>query len=336
MKKRPKKESLLLPKLLQKIAPRIGARVYIEPEWGVVGQITFKNGRRSYFRYNTLDLNPVGASDIAKDKAYAAHFLRHLGYPVPEGEVFFRRDFAETIGSKRGVDAAARYARRIGFPLFVKPNSGSQGRSVRKVGSERELRRAIADVFRHDRIALVQRPLAGRDYRVVVLDGEIISAYERLPLNVTSDGRASIARLLARKQREFAAAGRDTLIKRDDPRIASNVRRAGLSMQSVLPQGQQLQLLDNANLSSGGDARDVTRSVHPAFKTLAAHVTRDMGLRLCGVDLIVDGDISEKPARWWVLEINAAPGLDHYASVGRAQERIVEALYTKVLRALAR
>ena len=70
MKKRLKlkMESLLLGRLLQKIAPRIGATVLIEPEWKIVGRITFKNGRHSYFRYNTIDLNLLGAADIARDK----------------------------------------------------------------------------------------------------------------------------------------------------------------------------------------------------------------------------------------------------------------------------
>jgi len=79
-KKRLKKESLLLGKLLKKIAPRIGASVFLEPEWEIAGQITFKSGKKSYFRYNTLDLNPVGASDIAKDKDYADLFMDRLGY----------------------------------------------------------------------------------------------------------------------------------------------------------------------------------------------------------------------------------------------------------------
>ena len=58
----------LLGKLLQKIAPKIGAVVLMEPEWGIVGQVTFKNGRRRYFRYSSLDLNPLGSSEVAKDK----------------------------------------------------------------------------------------------------------------------------------------------------------------------------------------------------------------------------------------------------------------------------
>ena len=49
MKKR-KKESLILGAILQNIAPRIGARALMEPRWEIVGQITFKSGRRQGLR----------------------------------------------------------------------------------------------------------------------------------------------------------------------------------------------------------------------------------------------------------------------------------------------
>src|SRR3989344_8033034 len=126
MKKHPKKESLVLGKLLKKIAPRIGATVFLEPEWEIAGQITFKSGKKSYFRYNTLDLNPVGASDIVKDKDYATFFMHKMGYPTVRGKSFFSNEWCEAIGSKRNSHAAYRYAKILGFPLVVKPNSGTQ------------------------------------------------------------------------------------------------------------------------------------------------------------------------------------------------------------------
>ena len=79
---------------------------------------------------------------------------------------------------------------------------------------------------------------------------------------------------------------------------------------------------------------DVTEETHQEFKKLAVKLTRDMGLRLCGVDLMVDGDIREKPRSYSILEINAAPGLDHYVKTGKAQQKIVENLYLKVLKSL--
>ncbi len=125
-----KHEHLVLAGLLKKLAPRIGARVVLEPEWQIAGQIVYRNGSKRYFRYNTLDLNPVGASDIAKDKDYANFFMRKMRYPTIQGKAFFSDEWCEAIGSRRDVNAAYAYARKLGFPLIVKPNSGTQGTDV--------------------------------------------------------------------------------------------------------------------------------------------------------------------------------------------------------------
>ena len=331
-----KKESLLLGVLLKRLAPRLGAKVVLEPEWHIAGQITFRGGKRSYFRYNTLDLNPVGAADIAKDKDYATYFLRRMEYPTVPGKTFFRDDFAEALGSSCNIHAAWRYAKRLGLPVFVKPNGGSQGVGVALARNEKEFYRAMKFIFLHDRVALVQRPVSGRDYRIVVLDTKIISAYERIPLNIVGDGRSTIRQLLVKKQKTFTGASRDTRIKMNDPRIAAKLKYQGRTLATVPERGEQIFLLDNANLSSGGDAVDVTKEIHPQFKKLAVKLTRDMGLRLCGVDLMVAGDIKDKPGKYWVLEVNAAPGLDHYVKTGKAQQKIVENLYLKVLKSLSR
>lgn len=340
MKQQLKKESLVLGKLLKKIAPRIGASVFLEPEWEIAGQITFKSGKKSYFRYNTLDLNPVGASDIAKDKDYANLFMERLGYPVvPDSKTFFSKEWAQTVGTyRRTIDDAYAYAKRLGFPVVVKPNSGSQGSGVTIAHNRRGFYRAMRAAFKLDRVALVQRPVRGRDYRLVVLDDEVISSYERIPLNVVGDGKASIRRLMTLKQRDFIVAKRGTCLKTEDPRIAEKLKHQGLSFRSVPSKSTRVFLLDNANLSSGGDARDVTAQVHHAFREFAICLTRDMNLRLCGVDLMIEGGIENEPVpgKYWVLEINAAPGLDHYAKTGKTQERIVEELYLKVLRSLDR
>ncbi len=327
----------LLGVVLKKIARQIGATVVMEPHWKIVGQIIFKSGRTCYFRYSSLDLNPLGASEIAKDKDYAAFFMARLGYPTVPGKTFFSKEWARAIGSpSRSTEAAYRYAQRLGFPVIVKPNSGSQGSGVALVHDQKGMYRALRQIFRRDRVALVQKPVRGKDYRLVVLDNKVISAYERMPLSVVGDGKHTVCQLLKDKQRQFVAASRDTQLKLDDPRIAEKLKRQNMTMKSVPAMNRRIFLLDNANLSTGGDSIDVTNAIDPMFAETAVNLTRDMGLRLCGVDLMIDGDIS----RWTggkdfhVLEINAAPGLDHYAQTGKKQEKIVEALYLEVLKSM--
>ncbi len=140
--------------------------------------------------------------------------------------------------------------------------------------------------------------------------------------------------LLKKKQKQFIASGRDTRITLHDPRFKEHLLHKKMTLNSVPKKGACVSLLDNSNLSTGGDAVDVTNDMHPGFKKIAVQLTRDMGLRICGVDLMVEGDLREKPGKYWVLEINAAPGLDHYVKTGKAQEKIVEQMYMKVLEAM--
>ncbi|PIP58319.1 MAG: cyanophycin synthetase [Candidatus Vogelbacteria bacterium CG22_combo_CG10-13_8_21_14_all_37_9] len=270
----------ILGTVLRKIAPRIGAVVTMEPNWQIVGQIAFKNGRKCYFKYSTLDLNPMGASEIARDKDFSSFFIKKEGYPVVTGEAFYSDDWCRAIGSKRNIDMAYRYAQKLGWPVIVKPNSSSQGVGVTLIHNRVEFYQILRQIFRRDRVALVQRPVRGRDYRIVVLDDQIISAYERIPLSVVGNGRSTILALLKKKQHDFKVSSRDTRIKLTDPRMDLKLKHLGLSFQSVPKHDERIFLLDNANLSTGGDSIDVSDQVHPDFAKIAIQLTKDMGLRL--------------------------------------------------------
>lgn len=322
--------------ILARLARKAGVRVVVEPRYGYAGQVILRNGTKRYFRGTNFDLNGLGASEIAKDKDYANFFLAAMGYPVIEGRAFFSPAWARIIKSRLTIRSAYAYAKKLSFPVIVKPNSLSQGSGVAKVYNRQEFLQAAKAICKNDRVFLVQRVVEGRDYRVVVLDGQVMSAYERLPLQVVGDGRATIAKLLARKQQQFKRQGRDIIINQTDWRISNHLKQAGLIKRSIPVKGQMVTLLDNRNLSSGGNAVDVTKRVHPSFRRLCARLVRDMGLRYCGVDLMVDGNINQPTRRYWVIEINAAPGIDNYATSGKRQARLVEQMYLRVLRALAR
>lgn len=320
-------------KLFRRLAHRAGVVVNVEP-WGFAGQIVFPDGVKRYFRTTNYDLNTLGASELAKDKDYANYFMAKAGYPVVPGKAFYNRAWARAIGSKQTPEAALRYAKKLGFPVIVKPNSLSFGVGVEKVLNSTEFVKAVRRISKLDRVFLVQRVVRGRDYRIVVLDGKVISSYERLPLLVVGDGRLTISGLLERKQRAFKRAGRDTVINAADPRITKCLRRLGMKRSSVPAKGQTVMLLDNRNLSSGGEPVDVSGTIHPSYKRLAIRLTKDMGLRFCGVDLMVSDDISKPAGRYWVLEVNSAPGIDNYASAGKKQRQIVEKMYVQVIKAM--
>lgn len=322
--------------IITKVAPRLGITIKLESRWGRVGQLVTPDNRKFYFRGSNVDLNTLGAAEIARDKDYAYYFMRQMGYPVPEGKAFYSNRWCEIIGSDQNREAAYTCAQELGLPIIVKPNSKSQGMGVQKVEDIKDFYEAIDFVFDevHDKVALVQEAVEGDDYRIVVLDNEVIAAYRRSPLSVIGDGQSTISELLLQKQETFNQAGRDTRIKMDDPRLLHKLQRKNLDFKSTIPHGQKINLLDAANLSSGGTAEDITEALHNSYRNVAVQLTSDMGLRFSGVDIITAAPIDHEITTYSVIEINAAPGLDYYTRVGVKQQQVVEALYEKILAAL--
>ncbi len=322
--------------IIVELAPEFGVTVSLDPEYGRAGQLTTPNGRKFYFRGTIFDLNTLGASEVARDKDYANHFMQSLGYPVPEGHAFYSDRTCMRLGSDLNKDAAYAYAQQLGFPVIIKPNSRSQGLGVQKVHGEEDFYNAVNFVFNEakDKVVLVQRPVAGNDYRILVLDDEVIAAYRRTPLHVTGDGQLTIFDLVVKKQEQFNASGRDTRIRLDDRRISAKLRDLSLNLSFVPRAGQDVNLLDNANLSSGGDAEDVTEILDASLKRTAIQLTTDMGLRFCGVDIMTAEAIDRTVGDFTVIEINSAPGVDYYTKIGIQQQQVVENLYRKILSAL--
>ncbi len=314
------------------------AAVEVEPEWGYASRIRYTNGATRLTYGNDIGLNSGAAVDVARDKAYTKLFLERMNIATPRGEAFLFPWWRDQIGAARRparirttADALAYAQSTLSYPLYAKQVDGSKGKGVMLCECTTDIENAIAVLAAlHARLLLLEEAVHLPDYRLVLLHGELISAYRRRPLTLLADGKHTVRRLLALRQAEFAAAGRDTQIDSDDPRIARALERRGLTLTSIPQSGEKVQAHDISNLSVGGTAEDVTARVARRWRALGREIAAGFNLAFCGIDLFC-GDIGDPDADYRVLEINAAPGLDHYASVGRSQYELVRDLYAKVL-----
>jgi len=313
-----------------RLAENINAKVVLEPEYGFAGHITFANGQTSFFKDSALNINELGSVQIAKDKGFSSYFLRLFGFNVPDWHTVFNDKLNENISIKRNIMDGYKLAKEMGFPVIVKPNDKSKGEGVYKVYNRKEYFNAAKEILNNNSVMLVQEFCNGNDYRIVVLNGEIISAYQRKPLAITGDGKSTVKEILLKIQSYFEIVGRDTKIDISDSRLHHNLKRQKVTLDSILPDQKELVLLDNANLSSGGTAFDFTDTIHEDYKRLAISVSSKMCLHLCGVDILTS-DITQPIRNYKIIEINAAPGLDNYAFIGEKQNKRVDELYLKIL-----
>jgi cyanophycin synthetase len=199
-------------------------------------------------------------------------------------------------------------------PVVVKPHDGHQGNGV-SIGleSEDDVAAAYRLAARYARTALVEEAFVGRDYRVLVVGGRVVAASERVPPFVVGDGRHTIAELVEienRDPRRGEGHARELTRLETCPVSLASLARRGLGPESVPAAGLRVPLLETANLSKGGTARDVTDEVHPTVRRMCERAARAVGLDICGVDLVLP-DIAAPVAgeRAGVIELNAAPGL---------------------------
>jgi D-alanine-D-alanine ligase-like ATP-grasp enzyme len=318
-------------------------RIDLEPEYGYACRLEYADGAVRMLRGAMLDINAHGAAEVAKDKGYTKFFLSQLGYRTPAGKVFLMPAYVAVIDRHLGKFGFSRYAHaeqicayvaaEIGYPCYLKPHNSSQGRGVSRCTSDQEVAEVLAQ-FQSDGVLalIVEEEIRLPDYRVVVYRDKVVACYLRTPLVIAGNGRDTLRQLLRRAVHEFLSRGRDTRIQPDDPRIEREAARQGYSLESVLPSGQPFQVFSASNLSLGGSSEDWTDRLHPRWAELCCKIARDMHLTICGVDLAC-ADAGDPEADYSILELNAAPGMDHFATLGPKQAAVVRGLYRQIFEA---
>jgi cyanophycin synthetase len=169
----------------------------------------------------------------------------------------------------------------------------------------------VAIEFRDD--IMVEKYLPGHDYRLLVIGDKLIAAARRDPPLVIGDGTHTIRELVdivnsdpRRGDRPRHLADQDPL-RRDRHRPP---RRAGLRRRIGAARGKRVILRNNANLSTGGTATDVTDDVHPELAAAPSPRRKPSASTSAGIDVVCDTML--KPLEdqgGGIVEVNAAPGL---------------------------
>ena len=253
-----------------------------------------------------VDSTSAVAEAIAQDKNLTKHLLHAAGVPVPIG------------APVKSVDEAWEVALRIGLPVVVKPQNGSQGKGVTvNIQTREQIEKAFHAATGKSPV-LVEKFFPGSDYRLLVVGNKLIAAARRDPPQVTGDGENSVRQLVdivnADPRRSDGHATSLTKIRFDD--IAADCLSAqDLNPDSVPEKGRRIVLRNNANLSTGGTATDVTDDVHPEVAARAIDAAAMVGLHVCGVDIVCDSIMrSLEEQNGGVVEVNAAPGLRMHLS----------------------
>lgn len=247
------------------------------------------------------DLTGVVAESIAQDKELTRMLLSAAGIPVPSGRA---------VADAEDAWAAAC---EIGGPVVVKPRDGNQGKGVAvNLASRGQVEAAYAIAAEISGEVVVERYIPGKDYRMLMVGNKLIAAARRDPPQVIGDGLHSVSQLVDQvnsdPRRGEGHSNSLTKIHFDEIALA-HLATQGLTAESIPLEGARIFLRNNANLSTGGTATDVTDDVHPEIAARVEAAAQMIGLDICGVDVVCNSLSNPLEEQGGVIEINAAPGL---------------------------
>ena len=273
-----------------------------------------------------VDSTSAVAESIGQDKDLTKRLLHAAGVPVPMGQP------VETV------QEAWEVALKVGLPVVVKPQDGNQGKGVTvNITQRAELEEAYKNAADHGTV-MVERFLPGHDFRLLVVGDQLVAAARREPPQVLGDGEHTVRELVEAvnqdPRRGEGHATSLTKIRLDDIALA-RLAMQDLQPDSVPAKGHRVILRNNANLSTGGTATDVTDDVHPEVAARAVAAAQMVGLHICGVDMVAETVLRplEEQGGGFV-EVNAAPGLrmhlaPSYGKPRNVGQAMVDRLYAQ-------
>lgn len=194
----------------------------------------------------------------------------------------------------------------------IKPNTTNFGIGVHIINAHEPLlyQRYVKDAFTYSSGVVIEHFQKGEEYRFLVIDHKVIGVVQRIPANVTGDGKKSIRALVKQKNKDpLSYKDQKTRIQLGE-KEKKCLAEQNLTLNTVLPKGRQVFLRHNSNISTGGDAIDRTDEVHQGYCLLAIKAAKAAQAMICGVDIIIEKiDQTPHPSNYSIIEINYNPML---------------------------
>jgi D-alanine-D-alanine ligase-like ATP-grasp enzyme len=255
-------------------------------------RIYFGAGRCSWYPQNNAT-----ASTLAWDKYFTNRILERAGVPTLGGEYFFLHDrYRAYRPAGHEIDDALAYFKTLGATAFVKPLAGSRGDFAQAIYDEASLVRYIHDVARYYDSILIQPIVSGLEYRIFLLDDEVLYTARKYPPSVLGDGVRSIRDLIIAHNVALRARGLSP----------ASMGADDSSLDRVLPKGERWIIPGRMNLSAGGTMA-IEAPPSEASVTAARKAARALGLRVAAVDVFTN--IAGMADAIAVIEVNSNPAI---------------------------
>lgn len=251
------------------------------------------------------------------DKAKFKKFLEKHDFPTPAGGTCYTHKTAKKIADS------------IGFPVVVKPASGSLSvHTSVNINSNNELQQAFEMAKQYKPEVMIEKFIPGDLFRASVIGKKEIFVCKKDPANVVGDGNSTIKELIKKKNSDSKRGETDqrntTLHKIPiNNFLKQNLQQQNLTLDYVPDKKEKIYLHNKVILSQGCDIITKTDSVNKDTKEMLLDSARKLKTELVGFDFICK-DITQPPSnqKFAIIEANSFPYVDmhQYPSHGKVED----------------
>lgn len=270
------------------------------------GEIALGASRtRVYHNVSEID-SPVTLA-ILHDKPLTHQLLRSENLPVPRHAQF----------TLKKVAPALEFLRSAGRNCVVKPAGGTGGGRGVTTGIQTagQLARAAAAAAVYADELLIEEQIAGDNYRLLYLDGELIDCFVRRLPCVTGNGKFTVAALVRQANEERLAnkAAVSQVLIAIDLDMRRTLAGQGLSLRSVPAKGQVVTMKNVVNENAAADNTTATHLLCPSIIEDGARAARALRARFAGIDIVTkDPSVPLAQSGGVILEVNGTPNLYYH------------------------
>jgi D-alanine-D-alanine ligase-like ATP-grasp enzyme len=203
-------------------------------------------------------------------------------------------------------------------PIIVKPRAGSRGRhTITNINSIEEFQGAINIAKQISAYLVAEEHIKGDVCRATFVKGELVGFYKGSVPYVIGDGRKTVRELILEKDEKRPSRVDKVFINEE---MKEHIRRSGVSIDNVLPEGIRLPLTHRTGRLFGGVTREMLDELHPSFVPILNEAAKIVDLAVIGFDCIVpDPTKAAESQKWGIIECNTLPFIDlhYYALEGK-------------------
>ena len=263
-------------------------------------------------------ITPYSVSIVCGDKYITKKILEQNSISVPIGEKFFPNEWELSI----------LYAKKIGFPVVVKPVFGSHGDNIyMDIENEIELEEIVKNIFVSEQKVpfIIEKQFDGKEYRVFLTKEGKYAALHREPAHVIGDGKHTILELIKIENEKRKERTNCLCPIAIDEITQIYMNKNNISMQDIPNEDEKVYLRHNSNVAKGGLCIDYTDKIHPSVIENCKRILETFsGLSYLGIDYMSKDIFAEQTSDMYnIVEVNTVPGIHMHMKPSEGQPRNV-------------